>query len=233
MTRFLKKNRKNESKSTEEETPQIENKEIEKIPDNNNIEANIVWEAQHRYKNRNVTYFNKPNLSYSSLIAQAICSSKDQRLTLKEIYDWIMDNYPFYKEQKGNWQNSIRHNLSLNKSFYKIPRNSNNPGKGSFWAVDKEAFENNSKNKSKKSRGMIPPIEHSMMTVPMPTSNSVAEILNNVQPNKPTSVKEILQNSVHFTGDLSNPDFYFETKNDRTNYYPDDSFNPDNIFKFS
>ncbi|RVD91992.1 forkhead transcription factor [Tubulinosema ratisbonensis] len=233
MTRFLRKSKKYESRSTDEEITDLEGKYDESNVNLDNMEANLVWEAEHRYKNRNVTYFNKPNLSYSTMIAQAICSSKDKRLTLKEIYDWIMDNYPFYKHQKGNWQNSIRHNLSLNKCFYKIPRNSNNPGKGSFWAVDRDVFDSNCKSKSKKSRRLMSTIDHSMLSAPMPVSDSIADILNNGDMHEPASVKQILQSSVHFTGDLSNPDFYFDIKNDKANYYNEESFNPENMFKFS
>lgn len=80
----------------------------------------------------------KPFISYACLIAEAINSSPQERLTLAEIYKYLMDKYPYFRQTKNGWQNSIRHNLSLNRAFQKVPRSPGEPGKGMFWVIDKE-----------------------------------------------------------------------------------------------
>lgn len=83
----------------------------------------------------------KPAYSYANLITFAINSSPDRRMTLSEIYQWICDKYPYYKDAGSGWKNSIRHNLSLNKCFRKVPRSREDPGKGAYWTVDGSAVE--------------------------------------------------------------------------------------------
>lgn len=78
----------------------------------------------------------KPNKSYAALIAEAIDVCPEQRLTLSAIYSHLTDNYEYFRYAKNGWQNSIRHNLSLNKAFKKVPRNDNEAGKGMFWVID-------------------------------------------------------------------------------------------------
>ncbi|CAD6229914.1 GSCOCG00006637001-RA-CDS [Cotesia congregata] len=93
---------------------------------------------------RNYTHA-KPPYSYISLITMAIQNAPSKMLTLAEIYQFIMDLFPFYRTNQQRWQNSIRHSLSFNDCFVKVARTPDKPGKGSFWTLHPESgnmFEN-------------------------------------------------------------------------------------------
>lgn len=87
-----------------------------------------------RDENRNI----KPPYSYATMITQAILSTGEGVISLADIYKYISSNYSYYRYAKTGWQNSIRHNLSLNKAFEKVPRRPNEPGKGMKWRISKD-----------------------------------------------------------------------------------------------
>ncbi|ORX94137.1 winged helix DNA-binding domain-containing protein, partial [Basidiobolus meristosporus CBS 931.73] len=77
----------------------------------------------------------EPDFTYASLITQAILSSPEQRLLLQDIYTYIKQHYVYYQYCSKQWQNSIRHNLSLHRAFEQLPKEKGTPGKGSYWIV--------------------------------------------------------------------------------------------------
>ena len=86
---------------------------------------------------------NRPQLSFACMIFMAIESSSVKMLPVRDIYQWIMCKFPYYKTAQAGWRNSVRHNLSLNKCFYKVEKSklqgwmTSFMPKGSYWTIDK------------------------------------------------------------------------------------------------
>ncbi|KAJ3050433.1 transcription factor [Rhizophlyctis rosea] len=78
----------------------------------------------------------RPPLSYAALISEAINSTEEGRITLKDMYAYISGKYPFYGMDSPGWQNCLRHTLSLHKAFVKKRRTDR--GKGAWWSLDPE-----------------------------------------------------------------------------------------------
>ncbi|XP_029810016.1 forkhead box protein M1 isoform X2 [Suricata suricatta] len=79
----------------------------------------------------------RPPYSYMAMIQFAINSTERKRMTLKDIYTWIEDHFPYFKHiAKPGWKNSIRHNLSLHDMFV---RETSANGKVSFWTIHPNA----------------------------------------------------------------------------------------------
>lgn len=58
------------------------------------------------------------NLSYADLITQAISSAVDSRLTLSQIYEWMVQNVPYFKDKgdsnsSAGWKVSFQFELKL------------------------------------------------------------------------------------------------------------------------
>lgn len=78
----------------------------------------------------------KPPYSYIALIVMAIQHSPTKRLTLSEIYTFLQQRFPFFRGPYQGWKNSVRHNLSLNECFIKLPKGLGRPGKGHYWTIE-------------------------------------------------------------------------------------------------
>ncbi|NP_001158438.1 forkhead box J1 [Saccoglossus kowalevskii] len=111
-----------------EPTSYEENKLVERVSQQVPTEAEKIDFKTNPYV--------KPPYSYATLICMAMKETKKNKITLSAIYKWIQDNFMYYKVAEPSWQNSIRHNLSLNKCFTKVPRRKDEPGKGGFWKID-------------------------------------------------------------------------------------------------
>ncbi|RFU73578.1 forkhead domain-containing [Trichoderma arundinaceum] len=59
---------------------------------------------------------------YAKLIYKALMSRPDYTMTLQELYQWFRENTSKANNEKGGWQNSIRHNLSMNAAFKRRDR---------------------------------------------------------------------------------------------------------------
>ncbi|XP_069136627.1 uncharacterized protein [Argopecten irradians] len=121
----------------------------------------------------------KPNHSYIGLIAMAILSHREKKLVLSDIYQWILDNYAYFRTRGPGWRNSIRHNLSLNDCFIKSGRSAN--GKGHYWAIHPANLEDFQKGDFRRRRAQRRVRKHMGLSVPddeespspSPTSTSI------------------------------------------------------------
>uniref|UniRef100_A0A8C0RD59 Forkhead box protein H1 n=1 Tax=Canis lupus familiaris TaxID=9615 RepID=A0A8C0RD59_CANLF len=79
----------------------------------------------------------KPPYTYLAMIALVIQAAPSRRLKLAQIIRQVQAAFPFFKDDYEGWKDSIRHNLSSNRCFRKVPKDPAKPqAKGNFWAVD-------------------------------------------------------------------------------------------------
>uniref|UniRef100_A0AC34GQ42 Fork-head domain-containing protein n=1 Tax=Panagrolaimus sp. ES5 TaxID=591445 RepID=A0AC34GQ42_9BILA len=101
----------------------------------NNMGKNVA--KRNNYK----TCASRPPYSYSQIIVHAFFYYGFRKLALSEIYDFFLRRYGYFRQEKSSWRNSVRHLLSLDKRFIKVPRERGERGKGAFWLLDKDAVE--------------------------------------------------------------------------------------------
>jgi protein-arginine kinase activator protein McsA len=118
---------------------------------NNESKEPNFEEASHESEMSNVTDtgMSKPKISYAGLISEALLNSPNGMLILSDIYESISARHPYYQMNVPGWQNSIRHNLTLNKSFVKCTdglKKANDGKYSNYWKLS----ENLSKSVMKK-----------------------------------------------------------------------------------
>ncbi|XP_069611121.1 forkhead box protein I2-like [Ranitomeya imitator] len=94
----------------------------------------------------------KPSYSYSALIAMALQNAPEKKLSLRQICNYVVDNFPYFT-RKTNWQKSIKDNLSYINCFRKVARGAGDTGKGAYWTINPSCatiLDNNFKGKWKK-----------------------------------------------------------------------------------
>jgi hypothetical protein len=64
----------------------------------------------------------KQDEPYAQLIYRAFMSTPRHAMTLQDLYQWFRENTDKGKSDTKGWQNSIRHNLSMNAAFTKRER---------------------------------------------------------------------------------------------------------------
>ncbi|TKA75378.1 hypothetical protein B0A55_06014 [Friedmanniomyces simplex] len=79
---------------------------------------------------------------YAQLLWRCLKQAPEHTMTLKELYDWVREHSQKAKDPKNRgWQNSVRHNLSMNAAFERVPpRESQGVKKGSLWRLTPAAL---------------------------------------------------------------------------------------------
>lgn len=122
----------------------VSNQQPNYISTNYSSSGNYVEQNQNIRSQKHEKKTPKPPYSYISLICMAIAETAEKKATLREIIRFIESHFTYYQSNK-KWHGSIRHNLTINDCFVKLPRQPGN--KCCFWTIDpafQDMFDNGS-----------------------------------------------------------------------------------------
>ncbi|KAL3321121.1 Forkhead box protein F1 [Cichlidogyrus casuarinus] len=100
----------------------------------------------------------RPEFTYIQLIQMAIKTSEEGKCTLNEIYKYLQGNWEFFRGSYTGWKNSIRHTLSVNDLFVKIPKDINRQGKTHYWTLNPNAMGLGGIKRLRKQSEVLPPL---------------------------------------------------------------------------
>jgi hypothetical protein len=69
----------------------------------------------------------------------AIQSSAEKRESTNGIYEFVMKNFPHYRDGKQRWKNGLRRSLYKHKYFVKVPRYKIDQDKDNYWKLDQSS----------------------------------------------------------------------------------------------
>ncbi|XP_037514573.1 forkhead box protein L1 [Rhipicephalus sanguineus] len=121
----------------------------------------------------------KPPYSYVALIDMVLKEAPGGKLPLSGIYNAIMERFPYYKKEQRGWQNSIRHNLSLNECFVKVPRDGVSDAKGHYWCVHpayKDMFKDGNYQRRRRMNRCSRPAPGTVLPGAAPTTSRMARV---------------------------------------------------------
>merc|ERR1712079_185368 len=119
-----------------------------------------VREKKTRKPYNRINAWNGP--SYTDLITEAIRSSKDGRMIVAEIYDWITKRIPYFHQRKDcessqGWKNAVRHTLSLRRRFVRVPKaHATTPWYNSYWTIDEDSIDDDAGRTKPRKQARIP-----------------------------------------------------------------------------
>ncbi|KAH9415468.1 hypothetical protein DERP_010324 [Dermatophagoides pteronyssinus] len=130
----------------------------------NNVNSSTDMINDHHPHNHNHHLSSSPS---SNIIDQQQLIYMNHLLALSnssDIYQYILDNYSYFRNRGPGWRNSIRHNLSLNDCFMKAGRSAN--GKGHYWAIHPANLEDFKKGDFRRRKAQRKVRRHMGLSVP-------------------------------------------------------------------
>ncbi|KAF2666210.1 hypothetical protein BT63DRAFT_52979 [Microthyrium microscopicum] len=112
------------------------------LPEDSPLKQEIAYHSRE-YSHAVTSNKEKQQTNYAKLLFKCLYEAPGHEMDLKSIYTWFQTNTDKPKANAGckGWMNSVRHNLSMNRAFQKVPSNNDEDGRKShLWGLSEEAL---------------------------------------------------------------------------------------------